>query len=96
MEAEQGAREKAPEHLRRGLGRAAKAAHCPGPEGGSCPWLAPLRCPEMVSRSFCHRSGVTNPTSIHEDMGMTPGLAQCVKDLVLLWLWCRLAAVTPI
>jgi len=25
-----------------------------------------------------------------------PGLAQRVKDLALLWLWCRLAATTPI
>ena len=29
-------------------------------------------------------------------MGSIPGLAQQVKDLVLLWLWCRPAAVAPI
>ena len=43
-----------------------------------------------------HGSVVTNPTGIRGDMGLTPGLAQWVKDLALLWLWYRPAAAAPI
>jgi len=37
-----------------------------------------------------------NQTRNHEVIGLIPGLTQWVKDLALLWLWCRLEATAPI
>ena len=38
----------------------------------------------LLGSSYCG-SGVTNPTNIHEDVGLIPGPAQWVKDPVLPW-----------
>ena len=37
-----------------------------------------------------------NPNRNHEHAGSIPGLDPWLKDLVLLWLWCRPAATAPI
>ena len=39
---------------------------------------------------------LTNLTRNQEVAGLIPDLAQWVKELALLWLWCRLAAAAPI
>ena len=49
----------------------------------------------MLRGSHCG-SGVRNLTSIHEDAGSIPGPAWWVKDLALLWLWCRSAVAALI
>ena len=71
-----------------------------------------VRTLKIYPLGSCHcGSAEMNPTSIHEDTGLIPGSDQWVEgqallrsgigcrrgsDLVLLWLWYRLAAAAPI
>ena len=47
-------------------------------------------------QEFHFVSVVTNLASIHEDVGSIPNSTHCVKDLALLWLWCRPVAAALI
>ena len=49
-----------------------------------------------MHQSSCCGSAETKPTGVHEDVGSIPSLNQWIKDPVLLWLWCRLAATALI
>ena len=51
---------------------------------------------KWLIRSSRHGAAETNLTRNHEVGGLIPGLPQWVKDLALLWPWCRPVAVAPI
>ena len=51
---------------------------------------------KQTYRSSHHGAAEINLYRNHEVVGSIPRLAQWVKDLALLWLWCRPAAVAPI
>ena len=52
---------------------------------------------KLCYQSFhCGSQWVKSPNCLHKDAGSIPGLAQGVKDLVLLWVWNRLLAAAPV
>ena len=57
-----------------------------GLPGTKCPIIAVSgKISKREYWSSCHGSLVMNPTSIHEDAGLIPDLAQWVKSLALPW-----------
>ena len=79
-------------------GRAIKASSMVlghSPAAGRKPQLV-RNMENVFPREFLVAQPLKNLTSIQEDVGSIPGLAQWVRDLALLWLWCRLAAAAPI
>ena len=52
---------------------------------GGCVFISFMHITKTEIESSCHGSVVMNLASIHEDMGSIPGLAQRIKDPVLLW-----------
>ena len=51
---------------------------------------------KRVWRCSHHGAAETNLTRNYEVVGSIPGLDHCVKDLALLWLWCRPATIALI
>ena len=49
-----------------------------------------------MGRGSLRGSVETNPTRNQEVAGSLLGFTQCVKDLVLLWLWHRPVATAPV